>query len=234
MSLAENIVAGNKETLSFYGILITDGAGNFVNPLHPIVAKEVDLDGEYMIMLYPTSQKYDYQNRKFNHIMLEMAECVDDAIPLPKQEPIDKDILKQAIKHLSFYDALRHEFSDYDGVNPPTLLTPAQVIQVNGVAYPYYGAIESELVGMTYFSRNVSPMMNGNINTNYDENIYTSEDFVPTCTGNYRPDKPNSFYVMNIVNANSMYNKDIIPFFFANVVRDSLEIGLSILKGRYT
>jgi len=234
MSLAENIVSGNKDALSFYGILITDGAGNFVNPLHPIVAKDVDLDGEYTIMLYPTVEKFYYFGRSFKGIMLEMASCVHEAIPTPSVASIDKDIIKQCINQLSFNDALRYEFDEHDGEKPLVLLTPAQVIQVNGIAYPYYGAIESMFMYASYSSRNLSPMMNGNINTDYNESIYTSDNFVGTCTGNYKPNNPNSFYVMNIVNANSMYSTDIIPDFFADVVRDSIEVGFSILKGRYT
>jgi hypothetical protein len=96
------------------------------------------------------------------------------------------------------------------------LIIPTQ-LAISSIATPYYGLmfIDNPISG-SRTGYNLSPMMSGNINQGFDDEIEDFHDLYNhagsgnICTGNASPSNPVGWFTLSKININSMFGPNII------------------------
>jgi len=180
MEIAGNLFA--EVGSQFYGMLLTTKgsktARTIFNPLHPVIVAELkkedsnfNLDKqEWSISIYSfkddSYKKYEDNRNKENYID-EIATIVT-SINSPANYIIENSNFNVDIKNDRFilnYVETKRERSSGDIINlgnseDRNYIIPSQIINIRGVAYPYYGTTYSRR-GLAW---NLSPMYAANIN----------------------------------------------------------------------
>jgi len=193
----------------FYGMIIVD-ENKKINPLHPMIAAmitagEIKLSKRFTIIVYP------YGSRRYADadIIDGLSRSIVSLIGLIRQgqylpevsyEPsssLESDIRTSSVSPgtcvISFSERGRVV---EDAVIPVQLAT-------RGIVYPYYGMIlSSRNSGAPYSSKNLYPILSGNIDTVAN---------VPgaTCVGGLSNYAFSSLYVLSNMNIESMYFSEV-------------------------
>jgi len=230
------------DTLRFYGLLLSDGKGNVINPANPIVAREIKkslipLD-TYKMLLYPMAYPITINTdtvKKWREEWECLIEHIDKHSFNIEVSSLDKNsVYNEVISNTSsFKDRMNYDISS-DNTKVKYLVTPIQAINLQGINMPYYGAIQS--FPEYGESKNIFPCMTGNINIESD--IYEAEDYlenkyVGTCIGDYSNNEAINYHHMNIMNANSLYSEKILAREHMECARAAIELSYKILTGEY-
>jgi hypothetical protein len=196
------------DALDIYGMIINLGKDARINPLHPFIAQaiasgRITLPETFEVVIYPMSKK-----QKISSKGLETN--VTAAVELLNFVNQKGQTVKESVKPSnSSYSDIRSflasanpltfpvEFTTNESSTMRNVMTPVQFAS-DGVITPYYGVIESQFEGGSYRSRQLSPMLSGNINTN-------NTSYGNTCTGDLSNSYYSSLRVLNGFNMSSAY-----------------------------
>jgi hypothetical protein len=234
------------EKNELYGILLTDGVGNFLNPAHPIVAKRVREVGiEYFfnkpfkIIVYAWRKTATSAGRFTNmYTLTPLSRPITEPVMKIKSASNAVSIFKPYSKH-----PLKNVHVDIN-INDRKLcdnyvVVPVQVAQYKGIVYPWYGAVAREIGAKTGF--NIGPMLSPNISSEFsececdmerisytlDNSGFSSLPF-DVCTGSYPVASIEGFATLNVANFDSPYHSNACnmdPVFIKTAMaKQSLEI----------
>lgn len=244
IAMAESLIEDSN--LLGYGMVLSDGKGRFINPLHPIVAQDIVRNGipmeDYEIIYYALEQdiaifKNTYYGSENKHIMSEVAKSLGySEYSSENTEYIMRKYMEET-EGLEYYVSINKEIEI--GNQPNLIITPVHLADVNGIIYPYYGTIQSKRGRHRFDSINLSPFVSGNVNNSTslvddieeDHNtIYVSTEYSNTCIGKYSNSEWTNLRHMNIMNAGSMYMSHTIPENWADYVHHCISTSITILK----
>jgi hypothetical protein len=181
-----------------------------INPLHPIISAmmasgELRLPETFTIILYTYHRKKELEQDAVN-------KCTEELIPVI--EHVMKTKALPTIRYRATNSLSSEVRRLIDGVSNVSVsftesgdhinhaIIPVQ-LATRGIVYPYYGIVYSEGgAGNSYSSRNMSPMLSGNIDTR-------GEAFGQTCVGSLNNYSFSSLYVLSNMNIDSMYFSEI-------------------------
>jgi len=194
LAAMEELVSSNQ----LYGVLITDGDGNFLNPAHPMVANEIKRrgleywfdGGRFTMLLFPYTQggPSGPGGGMFDSINYDKLESVDgySTPKLAQSSILDKNVAFGAdficgLKDIEFYI----DDVDQDKVDSNTfIVVPVQTAVLGGRVIPWYGVVYKEAFSDSAFV--AGPMLTPNIEI-FDEGNLDAFDLDKTplsiCTG---------------------------------------------------
>lgn len=217
------------EKPEIYGVLLTDGAGNFLNPAHPIVAKRIKEAGiEYFfekpfkIIVYAWRNSSNSGGRLTNIYNLS-----------PLVAPITEPVMSvNGISNmLGLYTGHRHHPLTYINADVTVnhrklkseyVVVPVQVAQYKGIVYPWYGVVARRVE--EYEGHNIGPMLSPNISCEFDSynqdpdevdpeevlyeisNTRISSELFNVCTGSYPTASVEGLATLNVANFDSRYH----------------------------
>ena len=197
-----------SDSLDIYGMLINLGSDKRINPLHPFIAQyivngSIQLPEEFEVIIYPMvkEKKIDRKGVETNLIaVVSLLNFINQKGQTAREVIKPKNSVFGDIRSLiECADPLEFtvEFQSQESSTMQNIITPVQFAS-DGVVTPYYGVIESTYSGGYYKSRQLSPMLTGNIQT-------TDTSYGNTCTGDLSNTRYSSLRVLNGVNMSSVY-----------------------------
>jgi len=245
IAMAKEFIDNNE--LFGYGIVITDEKSNFINPFHPLVAYQIKENGipfnnNFTAILYMFEDEVCCNESK-------IKKCIENNKNIIKHIKTEKDIddykinrenIEQKIDEFKHKDFEEYIYTDIKtGANPNYCITPTQLAEIGGVIFPYYGAIETRFASGFGYSRNLTIMLNGNIDMypDLDEaedtgEFYLQDGYNSTCIGKYSNSEWRNLKHMNIMTTRSMYINYVIPDDWENLVYASIKQSIKILEGK--
>ena len=236
---------------NLFGILLTDGNGNYMNPGHPLVAKYLKKHGVnyffphgFKIIMYIIKLDDDSFAFADRYPNLDLSMNLDEIEPIEHRTSV-VDRMPNPYNMMLMSGRMTINVADdvimrNDTRNlKRTIVVPVHVMQYKGIAYPWYGLATKESNGAVEFAVDHGPMYTGNIGTyvcrrdehDSDEWEEIANDIVyPLCTGVRPVGILDSFGTLNVNNYDSSYHKyacDINPI---DIKKAMIKEALAILK----
>ncbi len=181
----------NDVGTQFYGMLLMSKGNNkkrtVFNPLHPVIAMELRKEDssintdikKWTIAIYSFKDKREKQYKEDYPHLYEKTDYMDElgamlaAIDTPSEYIIENSDFTVDIINDQFvlnYEEIKKEKDSGNVIaqeahEAKSYIVPCQIINVGGVAYPYYGIIYSTK-GLAW---NMSPMQSANINHSHGQ-----------------------------------------------------------------
>jgi hypothetical protein len=213
---------------SVYGVILAYDNIR-LNPIHPLIASYL-VDGT--IVLPNTFEMIIYEwNTTFNEASAEDIGMLIDILAKIRHlevDPIEGSLHVEETLDEILVGFLKHgaevNFSVVSENIPQYVVTPVQFIS-KSIVYPYYGLIESRNEnGGSYQSKNLFPMVSGNISGE------GNTDFDSTCCGAMPSTRYDSLKVLNDMNCDSLYHDYLVATNYENFVSACQEVSISLLQ----
>ncbi len=218
-----------KEEGMFYGVMIADGHRRY-NILHPIVAMmiaggEIQLSDTVEAVLFQYKTKRDISKESAELYIEKIEQFIGFAMN-KKEKPIHSLEPRRSIS-----DDVRNFVENGDALvsfresssNVRDILIPVQ-FATEVLTVPWYGMINTVKSGSGYLSRNIFPVLSGNVSSIY------MDSYGSTCTGNHDSSMYSSLYVLNNMNIGSMYFGEAVPPDIHDFVVACHKVSIGILK----
>ena len=240
------MIAENPETI--YGVLLTDGAGNYLNPAHPLVAKAIKKMGieywfpkGYMAVVYPYAERVSHKTEAHEHF--EEMSCrinhIDKMVLMLESETERIIVNDERIK--MFPEFHRSAITDFARAEVEirqkkarfeSYVVPGQIIQKNGLAYPGYGMVARYEMNVSRgTATDMGIMLSANTGTAVRERdddldwVYDSYEAHESnlCTGSKPLYLRDSFRTLNVSNYDSAY-KNIVTYLPLDAIAEEMAI----------
>jgi len=233
-----------------YGCIISLGYGNFINPLHPLVANEIvngnlELPETFTLSVFSFRPSYqrDFANisesayAPYIKVYVDLFNKLRDARIIQQDTKLniqttEATLTKQVFegRNLESIKVLwSTELPEADEfIVPIQLATRAAVI-------PYYGAIYSKrpqgASASVFKSVNLFPMNSGNVSLDYD---IGRVEFSSTCTGDRSGNTTYGLMSLGNMNLNSLYSEGTLGYRWKESVIASQLVAGTLLESFLT
>jgi hypothetical protein len=209
--------------------MVAKGEQRF-NILHPItaimiVSGQIPLDKPVTAVIYRYQIKRDIDEDNSNLYGEKIQElCVEvmnnkttPTLSLEPRRSLQDDIRDFAVNS-------NHEISFRErSSNSSEIIIPVQ-LATSGLTMPWYGLIHTRKSGGGYSSKNLFPMLSGNVSSPFLASMGS------TCTGNHDSSMFSSLYVLNNMNIGSMYFGETVPIDVHTFVDACQEVSIKALN----
>jgi hypothetical protein len=212
-----------------YGIILSRGDVR-VNILHPFIAMmiasgEMDMSGYFSAVIYTYPSDNDISNERAKIYQKKIKDVLsivakEKTVPSLSLEP--RRSLSEDIKNFMLDQNYSLSFRERAS-NSSRIAIPVHLAS-DTLTIPWYSLVYTERSGNGYLSKNIFPMLSGNVSSKYLESAGS------TCTGNHDSSMFSSLYVLNNMNIGSMYFPNTVPKDSADFVYGCQKVSIDILK----